>query len=96
MTTDTAIPKEHLTRLIETPIGWFALTREASDLGPFPNPALASEALTCHIKAYKGVNRRSDQPLRQIHIHDSSNCLKDNCGLCAETLSIHWSAEAVG
>ncbi|MGF2687028.1 DUF6316 family protein [Marinobacter sp. DUT-3] len=84
---DPKIPSSHTNRLVRTAFGWYALTREQSDLGPFPSKQEASEALSRHIHVYKGVNTRNDRdgkPHSGISLHDSANCQKSNCALCAE------------
>jgi len=85
MRPDTAIPSNHANRMVHTAYGWYAMTREQSDLGPFTNPQDASLALSRHIRAYQGVNVRHDStPHAGLSVHDSSSCQKSNCALCAE------------
>ena len=87
MRADPNIPSSHEKRLIHTAFGWYALTREQSDLGPFPSKYEASKALTRHIQMYKGVNTRDNRdgkPHSGISLHDSAHCDKTNCALCAE------------
>lgn len=87
MRTDPAIPSSHTNRLVHTAFGWYALTREQSDLGPFPSKQEASQALSRHIRVYKGVNTRSESDNKAhsgISLHDSAHCPKSNCALCAE------------
>ncbi|MEQ9544590.1 MAG: DUF6316 family protein [Marinobacter sp.] len=88
---DPKIPSSHTNRLIHTAFGWYALTREQSDLGPFSSKQEASEALSRHIHIYKGVNTRTDsadKPHSGISLHDSAHCHKTNCALCAEAYII--------
>jgi hypothetical protein len=92
MRAEPNIPSSHEKRLIHTAFGWYALTREQSDLGPFHSIKEASEALTRHIRAYKGVNTRNDRhgkPHSGISLHDSAHCDKTNCALCAEAYILH-------
>ncbi|MGM0766847.1 MAG: DUF6316 family protein [Pseudomonadota bacterium] len=85
MRTNTAIPSNHANRLIHTAFGWYALTREQSDLGPFLSQQEASSALSRHIRIYRGINVRGDSaPHSGLSLHDSANCQKSNCALCAE------------
>ncbi|MBW7470645.1 DUF6316 family protein [Marinobacter sp. M216] len=94
MRTDTAIPSTHQNRLMHTLYGWYALTREQADLGPFATSKEASDALSCHIKAYKGLNKRTPGALKAVHLHDADQCSKTNCGLCVEA-RIFWHSLAV-
>ena len=82
---DTTQPHFDFTRFLHTPIGWYALTRESYDLGPFPTREQAVTALAGHIRAHRGVNDRPSESAGDLpHVHDSSSCGKHNCGRCAE------------
>ncbi|MBW4933961.1 DUF6316 family protein [Marinobacter sp. F4206] len=94
MRTDTAIPGEHQDRLMHTLYGWYALTREQADLGPFATPKEASHALSRHIRAYRGLNNRTPGTMKGVHLHDADQCSKTNCGLCVEA-RIFWHSLAV-
>lgn len=84
MRTDTAIPSQHRGRLLHTVYGWYALTREQADLGPFKTAGEASRALTRHIHIYKGLNMRDPDQKASMHLHDSEHCVRNNCALCVE------------
>ncbi|MBS8240566.1 hypothetical protein DYI22_08605 [Marinobacter lipolyticus] len=85
MRTTTAIPPSHTKRLVHTAFGWYAMTREQSDLGPFASQQEASNALSRHIRVYRGVNIRGDGAAHSgLSLHDSASCRKSNCALCAE------------
>lgn len=84
MRTDTPIPSKHRDRLIHTVYGWYALTREQSDLGPFETPDKASRALSQHIRVFRGLNLRPQGNPKEMHLHDADQCMKTNCGLCVE------------
>lgn len=76
-------------RFLDTPTGWFALTRESYDLGPFPTQAQAVTALAGHIRVHRGMNDRpAGTPGCLPHVHDSNNCSKHNCGRCAEVVGL--------
>lgn len=97
MRTDTTIPPDHANRLLHTAFGWYAITREQSDLGPFISKKEASRALTRHIHVYRGVNTRraSDGTAHSgISLHDSTHCPKSNCALCAEAYILRQSLVA--
>ena len=88
MRTDTTEPQFDASRFIKTPFGWYALTREPSDLGPFPTESQALRALTDHIRIHKGLNPRDpDNRYSGFTIHDTETCAKNNCGRCAEALA---------
>ncbi len=84
MRTGTPIPSEHRGRLLHTVYGWYALTREKSDLGPFDSAEKASRALTRHIHIYRGLNNRNPDDKARMHLHDSEHCSRTNCALCVE------------
>lgn len=84
MRTDTPIPSKHQSRLIHTLYGWYALTREQSDLGPFDTAGKASLALSRHIRVFKGLNSRVPGSPKQMYLHDPDQCTRTNCGLCVE------------
>lgn len=88
MKTDTAVPQFDPSRFVETPFGWYALTREPSDLGPFPTKSQASNALVDHIRLHTGLNPRNPEDhYSGFTVHDPENCAKNNCGRCAEALA---------
>lgn len=91
MRTDTPIPSKHQGRLIHTLYGWYALTREQSDLGPFDTPEKASRALSGHIKVFKGLNSRIPGQPGRMHLHDAAQCSRTNCGLCVEARIVEQS-----
>ncbi|MEX2473615.1 hypothetical protein [Marinobacter sp.] len=74
----------HAERLLHTAFGWYALTREPSDLGPFPSSEEATVALERHIRAFRGVTRQRQNSVQGMSLHDSASCSRNNCGLCAE------------
>lgn len=75
-------------RFLHTPFGWYALTREPSDLGPFRTKPEASKALADHIKLHKGLNARNPEDCYSgFTVHDPESCGKNNCGRCAEALA---------
>lgn len=84
MRIESAVPSEHKNRLIHTVYGWYALTREQTDLGPFDSPNEASYALSRHIRMHKGLNQRPLGRPQQMHLHDPDQCTKNNCALCVE------------
>lgn len=84
MRTDTSIPSQHRGRLLHTIYGWYALTREQSDLGPFETAGEASRALTRHLHIYKGLNQRDSNSGARMHLHDTEHCERSNCALCVE------------
>ena len=85
MRTTTAISSDHANRLVHTAFGWYAMTREQSDLGPFISQDEAARALSRHSRVYQGVNVRGDSaPHTGLSLHDSASCQKSNCALCAE------------
>lgn len=84
MRTDTPLPSKHQDRLIHTLYGWYALTREQADLGPFDTPDKASRALSQHIRVFRGLNLRPQGNPEKMHLHDADQCMKTNCGLCVE------------
>lgn len=91
MRADTSIPSKHQDRLIHTLYGWYALTREPSDLGPFDTADSASRALSGHIKVFKGLNTRPTGNPKRIHLHDADQCTRTNCGLCVEARIVQES-----
>ncbi len=93
MQNDTKIPENHVNRLVHTAFGWYAMTREQSDLGPFASQQEASLALSRHIRVYKGVNTRSEGDVRHagMSLHDTAHCSKSNCALCAEAYILNQS-----
>lgn len=91
MRADTPIPSEHQDRLIHTLYGWYALTREQSDLGPFDTAERASRALSRHIKVYRGINPRTPETPKRMHLHDADQCTRTNCGLCVEARILRHS-----
>lgn len=96
MRADTELQSDNARRLIETPDGWYVLTREQSDLGPFRTPEDADTALKGHLRAYRGIsNRTPDETYTGFSLHDSEGCSKTNCGRCAEALAIRNALEAV-
>lgn len=89
MKIDNEQPAANHSRLLQTPIGWYALTRENYDLGPFPTRQAAATALERHILVYRGINERPTEPWApQLHVHDSTSCGKQNCGRCVEASSV--------
>ncbi|SFL94965.1 DUF6316 family protein [Marinobacter zhejiangensis] len=96
MTVD-ALPLSHNSnRFLKTIVGWYALTREPYDLGPFPTRREADEALVRHIRVHRGINTRSAIPGNpEVYVHDSTSCAKQNCGRCAEVLGLFlWPPQA--
>jgi len=88
MSTNAAEPQFDASRFIQTPFGWYALTREPSDLGPFPTQSQASIALADHVRLHRGLNPRNPEDgYCGFSLHDPENCVKNNCGRCAEALA---------
>lgn len=82
-------------RFIETDIGWYVLTREETDLGPYPSLSEAKRALSHHLEQYlNSPSRPAYDSFNGFHIHDPQTCRKTNCGLCAEAQSVEqkWLA----
>ncbi|SDW30653.1 DUF6316 family protein [Marinobacter mobilis] len=72
-------------RFLETHLGWFAMTREKNDLGPFATRGEAEEALRAHIRVFAGLNDRELNPVYHgIGVHDSSHCTKTHCARCID------------
>lgn len=87
MNTGKINPQSDPRRFVKTPAGWYALTREPYDLGPFPTKPQAHAALEAHIKLHAGLNPRDPgHRYSGFSVHDSETCVKNNCGRCAETL----------
>lgn len=85
MRTDTITQTFHADRLVHTAIGWYAMTREAYDLGPFQSRQEANDALVRHIRVHKGLNTRAaSDEFCGIGLHDTDFCAKSNCARCAE------------
>lgn len=88
MRTETTDVEFDPRRFVHTPFGWYALTREPSDLGPFPTKPQASSALADHIKLHMGLNSRNPEDRYSgFTVHDPDTCPKNNCGRCAEALA---------
>ncbi|MEQ9547047.1 MAG: DUF6316 family protein [Marinobacter sp.] len=79
-------PRPASSRLVETPIGWFARTREKDDLGPYPTEQDAQDALSAYLNFTKPNNKReySPQVVYGMVIHDPETCPKDLCAFCIE------------
>ncbi|MBD3641298.1 MAG: hypothetical protein HUJ18_09930 [Marinobacter sp.] len=87
MSTGKIDPQFDPRRFVKTPVGWYALTREPYDLGPFPTKPEAFTALNAHIRLHAGLNRRNpDDRFTGFSVHDAGTCAKNNCGRCAEAL----------
>ncbi|MBY6192917.1 hypothetical protein KUV78_03815 [Marinobacter hydrocarbonoclasticus] len=73
-------------RIVKTHIGWFALTREQDDLGPFPSEELAEDALHEYLKRVEPNRSRAYSPFSScgVLIHDSETCSKRHCAFCIE------------
>lgn len=73
-------------RIIKTQIGWFALTREQDDLGPFPSEQVAEDALSEYLKHVEPNYSREYSPFSScgVLIHDSNICKKRHCAFCIE------------
>ena len=91
MKNNAGVPPEHMNRLVMTLYGWYALTREPSDLGPFPTAKEASDALTSHIRTFRGLNSGRRKGRNSVHIHAADECRKTNCGLCLEARIVRHS-----
>lgn len=92
MRADTPEQSFDSSRFVKTAIGWYALTREQSDLGPFPSKEEAIRALSRHLQIYKGIhNRAADHQYTGFTLHDPETCAKTNCGLCAEASILRQS-----
>lgn len=87
--------KQQEGRLVHTVFGWYAKTREQMDLGPFASKQEALTALGRHIQLYRGLNQRSTQAPRQMHIHDPDHCQRSNCADCQEAREMGYSLAAV-
>lgn len=82
-------------RFVETDVGWYVLTREDSDLGPYPSLSEAKRALSHHLDQHQHTpGRPAYDSFSGFHMHDPQSCKKTNCGLCAEAQAIEqkWSA----
>lgn len=79
-------PQGSSSRLVETPIGWFARTREKDDLGPYPTEQDAQDALSAYLTFTKPNHVRpySPQVNHGMVIHDPETCPKDLCAFCIE------------
>lgn len=76
-------------RFVETDVGWYVLTREDTDLGPYPSLSEAKRALSLHLEQHHDKPGRSaHNTFNGFHIHDPQSCNKANCGLCAEAQSV--------
>lgn len=72
-------------RFIDTNVGWYVLTRETADLGPYISLSEAKRALSRHIRQHQYTsNRPAYHSFDGFHIHDPQACRKVNCGRCAE------------
>ena len=83
-------------RIVQTHIGWFALTREQDDLGPFPSEGLAEDALHEYLKRVEPNRSRAYSPFSScgVLIHDSETCSKQHCAFCIEARFLaedNWS-----
>lgn len=83
-------------RIVQTHIGWFALTREQDDLGPFPSEGLAEDALHEYLKRVEPNRSRAYSPFFScgVLIHDSETCSKQHCAFCIEARFLaedNWS-----
>jgi len=72
-------------RFVETSVGWYVLTRERADLGPYTSLSEAKRALSRHLKQHERVANRSPYAsFSGFYLHDPQMCHKINCGRCAE------------
>lgn len=72
-------------RFIDTNVGWYVLTRESEDLGPYPSLSEAKRALSRHIRLHADIsNRPRYHSFNGFHVHDAQTCRKVNGGRCAE------------
>ncbi|MDX1457250.1 MAG: hypothetical protein R3276_06650 [Marinobacter sp.] len=72
-------------RFVDTSVGWYVLTRERADLGPYVSLSEAKRALSRHLKQHQSIANRSPYAsFSGFHVHDPQTCHKVNCGLCAE------------
>ncbi|MDX1756533.1 MAG: hypothetical protein R3175_10770 [Marinobacter sp.] len=72
-------------RFIDTSVGWYVLTRERADLGPYVSLSEAKSALSRHLKQHQSVTSRSPYAsFSGFDVHDPQTCHKINCGRCAE------------
>lgn len=83
-------------RIVKTHIGWFALTREQDDLGPFSSEELAEDALYEYLKRVEPNRSRAYSPFSScgVLIHDSEACSKRHCAFCIEARVLaedNWS-----
>ena len=83
---DEPAPQGISSRLVETPIGWFARTREKDDLGPYPSDQDAIDALSAYLNFTRpnDVRRYSPEIIHGMVIHDPETCRKDLCAFCIE------------
>ncbi|SDW37414.1 DUF6316 family protein [Marinobacter mobilis] len=94
MSKKNEIKKDLPARFVETDVGWYVLTREETDLGPYPSLSEAKRALSLHLEQYLDKpGRPAYDSFNGFHMHDPQICKKTNCGLCAEAQSIvqKWS-----
>lgn len=79
-------PQGVSSRLVETPIGWFARTREKDDLGPYPSDQDAIDALSAYLNFTQpnDVRQYSPEIIHGMVIHDPETCPKDLCAFCIE------------
>lgn len=89
MQADLESKTELSARFIETNVGWYVLTREEADLGPYVSLSEAKRALSRHIKSFEHTaSRPAYDSFCGFHLHDPQTCRKTNCGRCAEAASI--------
>ncbi|MGP9833495.1 DUF6316 family protein [Marinobacter sp. NSM] len=78
--------RSHSSRLVSTSVGWFALTREEEDLGPFATELLAETALNEYLQSVPQRDTREFSPRLEsgVLIHDTETCRKRHCAFCIE------------
>ncbi|WP_138435087.1 hypothetical protein [Marinobacter shengliensis] len=78
--------RTHESRLVSTSVGWFALTRDEDDLGPFATELLAEEALQDYLQTVAPREAREFSPVLDngVLLHDTESCKKRHCAFCIE------------
>ncbi|KPQ29079.1 MAG: hypothetical protein HLUCCX14_07335 [Marinobacter excellens HL-55] len=78
--------RSHSSRLVSTSVGWFALTRDEGDLGPFATEILAETALHEYLQSVPPRDIREFAPKLDngVLIHDTETCKKRHCAFCIE------------
>ncbi|BEH15181.1 hypothetical protein [Marinobacter shengliensis] len=73
-------------RLVNTSVGWFALTRDEDDLGPFATELQAEAALRDYLQTVQPRESREFSPVLSsgVLLHDTETCKKRHCAFCIE------------